>query len=97
MKIYMILDVNLDVMRDISVGSVYLSKEEAFSAALESVLSVSGKDIKVHNYSIEGYESTDSRISNNNSLGSDYGVSYKSHYGDYPCCRMIVERTVKGA
>jgi len=97
MKVYIILDVNLDAMQDISVGSVYFSKEEAFSAALESVLSTSGTNIKVHNYSIEGYDSTDRRISNNNSLGSDYGVSYKSSYGSYPCCRMIVERTVKGA
>lgn len=84
-------------MQDISVGNVYLSKEEAFSAALESVLRVPGEDIKIHNHSIEGYESTDSRISNNNSLGSDYGISYKPHYGNYPCCMMIVERIIKGA
>lgn len=97
MKVYIILNVNLAAMQDIFVGRVYFSKEEAFSAALESVLSVSGTGIKVHNYSIEGYESTNSRISNNNSLGSDYGISYNSVYGNYPCCRMIVERTVKGA
>ena len=97
MKIYMILDVNLSVMEDISVGSVYFNLEEAFKVALEDVVNKNGKDIKVHNYSIEGYESTNNRISNNLSLGSDYGVSYTSYYGSYPCCRMIVERTVKGA
>jgi hypothetical protein len=97
MKVYMILDINLSVMEDISVGSVYSSLDEAFKVALEDVVNKNGKDIKVHNYSIEGYESTDRRISNNISLGSEYGVSYKSNYGSYPYCRMIVERTVKGA
>jgi hypothetical protein len=96
MKVYMILDVNLSVMEDISVGGVYSSMEDAFKVALEDVVSKSGKDIKIHGYSIEGYDSTDSRISNNNSLGSEYGVSYLSDYGNYPCCRMIVERTVRG-
>ena len=97
MKVYAILDVNLSVMKDISVGGIYFSIDEAFKAAIEDVVNLDGKNIKVHNYSIEGYESTNKRISNNNSLGSDYGVSYKSFYGSYPCCRMIIERTVKGA
>lgn len=96
MKIYMILDINFAVMQDISVGSVYSSLEDAFEVALKDVVSKDGKDIKIHNYSIEGYESTDREISNNNSLGSKYGVSYKSNYGNYPCCRMIVERSIKG-
>ena len=93
----MILDINFAVMQDISVGSVYSSLEEAFEVALQDVVSHKGKDIKIHNYSIEGYESTNKRLSNNNSLGSEYGVSYTSNYGGYPCCRMIVKRTVKGA
>jgi hypothetical protein len=97
MKVYMILDINFAVMQDISVGSVYSSLEDAFEVALKDVVSKDGKDIKIHGYSIEGYESTDSRLTNHNSLGSEYGVSYKSNYGSYPCCRMIVERTVKGA
>lgn len=96
MDVFMILDINLSVMEDISVGSVYSSLEDAFEVALKDVVSKEGKDIKIHGYSIEGYESTDSRISNNNSLGSEYGVSYKSNYGSYPCCRMIVKRTVRG-
>ena len=97
MDVFMILDINLSVMEDISVGSVYSSLEDAFEVALKDVVSKDGKDIKIHGYSIEGYESTDSRLTNNNSLGSEYGVSYKSSYGNYPCCRMIVKRTVKGA
>ena len=84
MKVYAILDVNLSVMKDISVGGIYFSIDEAFKAAIEDVVNLDGKNIKVHNYSIEGYESTNKRISNNNSLGSDYGVSYKSFYGSYP-------------
>lgn len=92
----MILDINLAVMQDISVGSVYSSLEDAFEVALKDVVNKNGKDIKIHGYSIEGYESTDSGISNNNSLGSEYGVSYKSSYGNYPSCRMIVKRTVRG-
>ena len=96
MDMFIVLDINFAVMQDISVGSVYSSLEEAFKVALENVVSHNGKDIKIHNYSIEGYESTNNRLSNNNSLGSEYGVSYKSVYGNYPCCRMIVKRTVKG-
>lgn len=96
MDVFMILDINLSVMEDISVGSVYSSLEDAFKVALEDVVNKDGKDIKIHGYSIEGYESTDSRLTNHNSLGSEYGVSYKSSYGNYPCCRMIVERTVRG-
>jgi len=97
MDVFMILDVNFAFMQDISVGSVYSSLEEAFEVALKDVVSKDGKDIKIHGYSIEGYESTDDRLTNNNSLGSQYGVSYKSDYGNYPKCRMIVKRTVKGA
>ena len=96
MKVYIVLDINLSVMEDISVGSVYSSLEDAFKVALEDVVNKDGKDIKIHGYSIEGYESTDGRLTNNNSLGSEYGVSYKSNYGSYPCCRMIVKRTIKG-
>lgn len=96
MDVFMILDINLSVMEDISVGSVYSSLEDAFKVALEDVVSKDGKDIKIHGYSIEGYESTDNRLTNNNSLGSEYGVSYKSSYWSYPCCRMIVKRTVRG-
>ena len=97
MDMFIVLDINFAAMQDISVGSVYSSLEEAFKVALEDVVNHSGKDIKIHNYSIEGYESTNNRLTNNNSLGSEYGVSYKSNYGGYPCCRMIVQRTVKGA
>lgn len=94
---FIVLDINFAVMQDISVGSVYSSLEDAFKAALEDVVNKDGKDIKIHGYSIEGYKSTDNRLTNNNSLGSQYGVSYSSNYGSYPCCRMIVKRTVKGA
>lgn len=97
METFIVLDINFAAMQDISIGSVYFSLEDAFNAALEDVVNKDGKDIKIHGYSIEGYESTDSRLTNNNSLGSNYGVSYKSSYGNYPCCRMIVKRTVKGA
>ena len=97
MDVFMILDINFAVMQDISVGSVYSSLEEAFKVALKDVVSKDGKHIKIHGYSIEGYESTDNILTNNNSLGSQYGVSYKSNYGNYPSCRMIVKRTVKGA
>jgi hypothetical protein len=97
METFIVLDINFAAMQDISIGSVYSSLEDAFDAALEDVVNKDGKDIKIHGYSIEGYESTDNRLTNNNSLGSDYGVSYKSSYGNYPCCRMIVKRIVKGA
>lgn len=97
MKVYIVLDINLAVMQEMSVESVYLSKEEAFNNALDHVLYEKGIDIKIHNHSIEGYESTDSRLSNNNCLGSNYGISYKSNYGNYPCCKMIVEKILKGA
>jgi len=97
MKVYIVLDVNFAAMQDTSVGKVYLSKEEAFNNALDHVLYEKGIDIKIHNHSIEGYESTDSRIVNN-CLGSNYGISYKSqYYENSPSYKMIIERILKGA
>lgn len=92
--VFVILDVNFKVMSDMSVMGAYSSLDSAFKAAYDSVKNVSGKNIKVHGYSIEGEETTNNRLTNNNSLGSKYGISYDSNYGSYPCARIIMERTL---
>ena len=66
-------------------------------ASLKDVISKNGKEIKSHGLQLDGIEYTNNRISNNNSLGSNYGVSYKSHYGNYPCCRMVIPQKVKSS
>lgn len=96
-KIYMILDVNFDAIQDISIMGVFDNKEVAFAAALADVEQKDGKDVLIHNHTMPGYNTTDKRLTNNNSLGSDYGISYRSYYGNYHCCRMIIERELKNA
>lgn len=93
--VFVVLDINLKVMDDTGIMGTYSSLEAAFNAAYSNVKQKEGKNILVHNYTIEGETTTTDRLSNNNSLGSSYGISYKSYYGGYPCCRMIVPQTVK--
>jgi hypothetical protein len=94
MEIFIIVDVNFKVMEDISVMSTHTSLELAFRQAIKDVEQKEGKDIFVHNHKIEGYTTKESRVTNNNSLGSDYGVTYNSKYGNYPCARMIIKKTL---
>jgi hypothetical protein len=93
--VFLVLDINLKVMDDTSVKGTYDTLEAAMQASLEDVISKNGKNIKSHGFQIEGIEYTNNRISNNMSLGSNYGVSYNSNYGNYPCCRMVIPQKVK--
>ena len=93
--VFLILDINLKVMDDTMVKGTYDTLEAAMQASLEDVISYKGKNIKSHGFQMEGIEYTDNRISNNLSLGSNYGVSYNSDYGNYPCCRMVIPQKVK--
>lgn len=98
-KVFIVIDVNFEVMDDISIPCVFGTLGAAFDYAIKDVENKNGKDIKLHGYSpaevsSHGYLISSSRVTNNNSLGSDYGVTYKSHYGSYPCARMIMERKV---
>ena len=95
--VFLVLDINLKVMEDTMVFGTYDTLEAAMQASLKDVLSKQGKNIKCHGSQLEGIEYTNDRISNNNSLGSNYGVSYNSHYGDYPCCRMVIPQKVKSS
>jgi hypothetical protein len=95
--VFLVLDINLKVMEDTMVKGTYDSLEDAMKASLEDVVSKKGKDIKSHGFQLDNVEYTNNRISNNNSLGSNYGVSYKSYYGDYPCCRMVIPQKVKSS
>jgi hypothetical protein len=95
--VFLVLDINLKVMEDTMVFGTYNTLEDAMKASLKDVISKNGKEIKSHGFPLDGIEYTNNRISNNCSLGSNYGVSYNSHYGDYPCCRMVIPQKVKGA
>jgi hypothetical protein len=93
--VYLVLDINFKVMDDISVMGTYASLDVAFAEACAEVKSVNGKNILFHNYFTKGEECVLARLTNNNSLGSDYGISYNSEYGNYPCCKMITPQKVK--
>ncbi len=95
--VFLVLDINLKVMDDTSVKGTYDTLEAAMKASLECVLSHKGKNIKCHGFKMEGIEYTNDRISNSNSLGSNYGISYNSYYGNYPCCRMVIPQKVKSS
>ena len=95
--VFLVLDINLKVMEDTMVFGTYDTLKDAMEASLEDVLSKNGKNIKCHGFQLEGIEYTNNRISNNNSLGSNYGVSYNSYYGNYPCCRMVIPQKVKSS
>lgn len=93
--VFLVLDINLKVMDDTMVKGTYDTLEAAMQASLEDVISKNGKNIKSHGFQMEGIEYTNNRISNNMSLGSNYGVSYNSFYGNYPCCRMVIPQKVR--
>jgi hypothetical protein len=85
---------NLNVAEDTHILGCFASLEDAFQASLADVVAKDGKNILVHGHQVEGYESSDKRITNGCSLGSQYGVTYNSYYSNYPCCRMIVPQNV---
>lgn len=95
--VFLVLDINLKVMEDTMVFGTYDTLKDAMEASLKDVLSKNGKNIKCHGFQLEleGIEYTNNRISNNNSLASNYGISYSSYYGNYPCCRMVIPQKVK--
>ena len=95
--VFLVLDINFKVMEDTMVKGTYATLEDAMKASLEDVISKQGKDIICHGYQLEEIEYTNNRLTNHNSLGSNYGVSYKSYYGNYPCCRMVIPQKIKGA
>jgi hypothetical protein len=94
--VFLVLDINLKVMEDTMVKGTYNSLEVAMKDSLKDVIFKDGKNIKCHGFQIEGIEHTNDRISNNNSLGSNYGITYNSDYGSYPCCRMVIPQNIKG-
>jgi hypothetical protein len=95
--VFLVLDINLKVMEDTMVFGTYDTLKDAMEASLKDVISKNGKEIKSHGFQLDGIEYTNNRISNNCSLGSNYGVSYKSQYGNYPCCRMVIPQKVKSS
>ena len=95
--VFLVLDINLKVMNDTMVFGTYDNLKEAMEASLKDVLSKNGKNIKCHGFQLEGIEYTNNRISNNNSLGSNYGISYTSYYENYTCCRMVIPQKVKSS
>ena len=88
--VFLVLDINLKVMDDTSVMGTYKTLEDAMSASLDNVVSKKGREIKSHGLQMQGVEYSEKRISNGCSLGSEYGISYTSYYGSYPCCRMVI-------
>lgn len=95
--VFLVLDINLKVMEDTSVFGIYSTLEDAMEASVKDIVSKNGKDIKCHGFQLEEIEYTNNRISNNYSLGSNYGVSYKSFYGNYSCCKMVIPQKVKSS
>lgn len=95
--VFLVLDVNLKVMEDTKVFGTYDTLKDAMEASLKDVISKNGKDIKCHGFQLEGIEYTHRYISNNYLLASNYGISYNSHYGNYPCCKMVIPQKVKSS
>ena len=93
--VWVVLDLNLKVMDDTSLRGTYETLESAMKESLKDILSKDGKNVKTHNFLIEGVEYTEQRVSNNLSLGSDWGITYNSKYGNYPCCRMVIRQNIK--
>jgi hypothetical protein len=93
--VFLVLNINLRVMNDTSVKGTFTSLESAFAASLEEVKSVDGRNVLIHNHTIEGETTTTDRLTNNLSLGSSYGISYDSYYGSYPCCKMIIPQKIR--
>lgn len=94
MEVFIVVDINFKAMEDISIMGAHTSLSLAFKQAIEDVERKEGKEVFVHNHKIEGYTTKESRVTNNNSLGSDYGVTYKSKYGNYPCARIIIKHVL---
>ena len=94
-RVFIVLDINFKSMVDTSFRGTFSSIEAAFEFAYNDVKLKDGKNILVHNYQIDGEQSTETYLTNHNSLGSIYGISYNSYYGSYPCCRMIIESKIK--
>lgn len=98
MNIFIIVDYNFEAPQDISVSKCFTSLEKAFEVALEDVKQCKGDKITLHNSPKnfgEDLEYNTNRLSNNNSLGSNYGISYKSNYGGFKCSRIIIQRKLE--
>lgn len=90
---YVIIDKNLKVQEDVCIFYNYYSTlDAAFIAAIKDVETKNGKDITVHNWDKQTvHNSSTERVSNGRMIGSDWGVTYNSNYGSYPCARIIIK------
>ena len=94
MEVFIVVDYNLKVAEDISIrGKSFDSLPKAMQFALKLAEERSGRDITTHGYALGGPHS-DNRLSNNNSLGTEFGVSYKSEYGSYPMALMVIKTKI---
>ena len=93
--VWVVLDLNLKVMDDTSLRGTYNTLASAMEASLQDVINKDGKNVKSHNFLMKDVEYTEKRISNGLSLGSKWGITYNSKYGNYPCCRMVIRQNVR--
>ena len=93
--VFIVVDVNLVVPIDTSIMAVFQTLQEAMQYSLDDVISHNGKNIKSHNFNMEGIEYSKNRVSNNACLGSDYGITYNSYWGNYPCSKMVITRELR--
>lgn len=93
MEVFTLVDYNLQVAEDVSIQKSFGSLLEAMRFALELAEKRNGREITTHGYALGGPH-TDDRLTNHNSLGSEFGVSYKSQYGSYPMAIMIIQTEI---
>lgn len=94
MEVFIVVVYNLKVAEDISIErKSFDSLPKAMQFALELAEKRSGRDITTHGYALGGPHS-DNRLTNHNSLGSEFGVSYKSEYGSYPMAIMVIKTKI---
>lgn len=94
MEVFTLVDYNLQHPEDVSIQpKSFVSLLKAMRYALELAEKRGGREITTRGYALGGPHSDD-RLTNHNSLGSEFGVSYKSRYGSYPMAIMIIKTEV---
>lgn len=98
MKVYIIISGSFGFPQEDMIMSTFSKIENAFAFAFNNILEKKGSEITVHNlpndligcYAPHSFFTND-YISNGIMNGSQYGFTYKPHYGDVKSYRMIVE------
>lgn len=99
MTAYIVVDYSFTHPQDITIMSTFSALDKAMEYCIKQAqlmdFELRPEDIKTHGIKVPGHPFKITRISNQNNLGSNYGVTFNSTHTGNPMAMLIVERDLK--